>query len=235
MRLEPTIRSCWDKLPLCYQLCRDPFDPSAYKLVQGTVPARYLVPFAAVHLVTGIITSSLLQPNIMSVSSGNSAVEETMEVVKRKLRWHAVNSCKVIVYALKENWVPSADHLPYCKSALITYLPICNTTNGLVGMTAMRYGIYCLEKIASCQDLVFPTELLHMLKTRLDTKSKSLFPAGHDVQITCSLFNTYNAQRCSRSPFETYDQTYSLPGFALLSDIFVSSLHCITKSQEQNI
>ncbi|KAI8144873.1 hypothetical protein BJV82DRAFT_606563 [Fennellomyces sp. T-0311] len=114
VRFEATIKGYWNNLLAIYRICDDPFDPYGYKLVQGKVDPCHLLPFVVLHIVTGLITSSILQPHVIP-SSENSAVAETIQVIKIRLRTLAVNSCRVLVHALNDNWVPSTDHIPYCK------------------------------------------------------------------------------------------------------------------------
>ena len=80
-----------------------------------------------------------------------------------------------------------------------------------------------MEKLASCDDIAFPVDLLVMMKRRLENESKTLIPPDHNVPISSSLLVS-DQQSISRSQYEIYEQ-YPLPGLALLSDTFYSSLN----------
>ena len=112
------IKSWWDDLPPHFKICDDPFQPDGYKLVEKSVSSNYLGPFSTVHLLTAIIASSILQPHAMPASE-SAATVETIQIVREKLVSLALNSCKVLVYALNDNWVPQVNEIPTCRDLTI--------------------------------------------------------------------------------------------------------------------
>ncbi|KAI8145193.1 hypothetical protein BJV82DRAFT_605258 [Fennellomyces sp. T-0311] len=204
VRYEPMVKTWWDSLPPHFRICDDPFTPNGYKLVAGKVPATYLAPFIALHLMTGLITSSILQPHVMATSE-NAATAEAIQVIRRRLVSLALNSCRVAVYALNENWIPGVSKLPS------------------FGLNVIIFGTYFMEKLSGCDDIEFPLELLNMMKRRLESKSKTLIPLCHQVPLSSSLLRSYR-ENTQRTHLEIYE-SYPLPGFALLSDILFSSIN----------
>ena len=114
MQYEPIIKEWWASLPPELRLCDDPFDPNAYKLVEKIVPPGQLLPFTVLHLLTGVITSSILQPHIAHDSEG-TVTNDAIGLVRSKLMSLSLNSCKVLVYILGENWSPRNRGMPGCK------------------------------------------------------------------------------------------------------------------------
>ncbi|KAI8144942.1 hypothetical protein BJV82DRAFT_606837 [Fennellomyces sp. T-0311] len=208
MQYEPVIKEWWTSLPPQFRLCDDPFDPEAYKLFKYSVPANYLIPFTVLHVLTGVITSSILQPHIVQTSE-NTVTMDAIQLVRSKLISLALNSCKTLVYLLKENWNPSVCIMP------------------TFGLTIMNYTIYCLEKLSSCDATPFPTELLGIVKKSLSAMSKSLIPAGHEVHSRSPLLMAY-LEKPENSPFEIYEQ-YPLPGFVMTWDILFSSVNLLAE------
>ncbi|KAI8145381.1 hypothetical protein BJV82DRAFT_666641 [Fennellomyces sp. T-0311] len=200
---EPFLKDWWASLPLDYQVCKNPFDLDAYKLVEGKVTSKYL-PFIGLHIMTGVFTSSILQPHVLPTSE-STATMETIQIIRKNSISLALSSCKVLMHALNKNWDPYASDMPNYS------------------LSIMQYAVYCLERLSYCSDIRFPAELLNMLMKSLRARSKALFPSDHTVPLSSSLLTSYQ-EKSKKSLLEIYED-YTFPGIALLSDILFTSVN----------
>ncbi|KAI8144969.1 hypothetical protein BJV82DRAFT_606935 [Fennellomyces sp. T-0311] len=117
LRYQPLVLEWWNSLPQELRLCEDPFDPHAYKFVEGKVAPNTLLPFTILHIVTGIFSASILQPKVTPTSE-TVASPELVQLIRKNSIALAINSCKVLVYSLKENWDPYTSDMPSGKNFL---------------------------------------------------------------------------------------------------------------------
>ena len=92
----------------------------------------------------------------------------------------------------------------------------------IVSFAIIMYGVYALERLANCDDIEVPVELLTLLKGTLETKLSALLPDGHLVPSSISPLASY-LKNSSISPYEFYEK-YPFPGYALLSDVLSISI-----------
>ncbi|KAI8144953.1 hypothetical protein BJV82DRAFT_667492 [Fennellomyces sp. T-0311] len=209
LRLETFLRDWWDTLPSDYRLCEDPFNPSVYKLVEKKLRAPHLLPLIAVHVATGLISASLLEPRL-STEAG-CITSDILHSMRERLGKHAANSSRVLVYALKGNWTRTdGSDTPSFSCCMITQI------------------LYCLDKISSAADVQFPRELLGLFKKSFDTKIKPLLPLDHAIPSSSSPLVSYITENSKDAPLEMYDH-YPFPGYALLSDMFSTSISLLEK------
>ncbi|KAI8144970.1 hypothetical protein BJV82DRAFT_606941, partial [Fennellomyces sp. T-0311] len=202
LRYEPIVMEWWGSLPAEYRICEDPFDLYAYKLVERKVSPKRLLPFIILHLLTGIFASSILQPRVLPLSE-NFVTMETIEMIRERSVSLTINSCRVLMSALDENWDPYASDMPS------------------VSLTVMMYTAYCFEKLSCCNDIQFPSELLGLLAKNLRAKSKVLLPTGPIVPGSSSRLISF-LQHPESSSYEIYELS-PFPGDALLSDVLFTS------------
>ena len=114
LQYEPIVLEWWNSLPSDLQLCENPFDPEAYKLVGKKLSPNLLFPFTAMHLMTAVLTSSVLKPRY-TPSPDNAISIDVMQAVREKLLALAHNSSKVLIHSLKVNWAQYHCDTPSCK------------------------------------------------------------------------------------------------------------------------
>ena len=114
LQYEPIVLDWWNSLPFDFRLCDNPFEPEAYKLVEEKLPPNILLPFTAIHLVTAVLSSSVLRPRY-TPSPDNAISMDVMQAVREKLMTLAQNSSKVLIYSLKANWTENHSDTPSCK------------------------------------------------------------------------------------------------------------------------
>ncbi|KAI9477062.1 hypothetical protein BDB00DRAFT_859643 [Zychaea mexicana] len=206
LQYEPIVLDWWKDLPAELRICEDPFDPMVYTLVEKELSPLQLYPIIALHLLTGVLASSILQPQFVPSSSKNTISMNVILAVREKLMKLALNSSKVLIHSLKWNWGLDSSENPSFSLCLMTHV------------------LYCLEKLGHCADLPFPVELLHMMKEDFNLKKKALLPADHQVPSTSSLVTSYLENTNLPTTHLLYEQ-YPLPGLAMLSDILISSFN----------
>ncbi|KAI8144729.1 hypothetical protein BJV82DRAFT_57342 [Fennellomyces sp. T-0311] len=203
LMFEPIVNEWWSSLPKEFRLCDDPFDPDAYKLVMQDVPTKQSLPFAALHMLTCAICSSILQPSVLP-SQESIVTFDVIQSMRKQLIVLSLNSCRVLVHALKANWNTGTSDIPSFSFGV------------------MLYAHYCLEKIARCNDTPFPQDLLDFFKEIVDMKLGSVIPVGHEVPPSFSLVVT-SLENSKVSPYDVYEQ-YPFAGDALVVDVMRTSI-----------
>ncbi|KAI7853554.1 hypothetical protein BDC45DRAFT_569933 [Circinella umbellata] len=202
LRYEPIVLEWWNSLPSDLQLCENPFDPEAYKLVGKKLSPNLLFPFTAVHLMTAVLTSSVLKPQY-TPSPDNAISIDVMRAVREKLMSLAHNSSKVLIHSLKVNWAQYHCDTPSFSLCVIIHV------------------LYCLEKLGHCTDTPFPFHLLSMIKENFNERRIELLPVGHEVPSSASLLVSL-MENPNQNLIDLYGQ-YPLPGYAMLSDVLCTS------------
>ncbi|KAI9260730.1 hypothetical protein BDA99DRAFT_560790 [Phascolomyces articulosus] len=209
---QPIILDWWKKLPSEFRLYDDPFDNHIHKLLEKRIPSIQLFPLIAFHMLTGIVTASLLQPKCQpaDASQNNPISNNVLQSLHKELASLAKNSNKVMIYILKKNW--GRDESGWSPS-----LSFC----------MVAHILYIFDKLSNCPDVEFPIDLLNLFKKILHSNIKTLFPPDHQLPQSNSLLATYlqDLKNDSKlSPLEVYEQ-YPFPGYAQLNDIIFSSLN----------
>ncbi|KAI9498819.1 hypothetical protein BDB00DRAFT_799640 [Zychaea mexicana] len=210
LQYEPYVLDWWKSLPDEMRICEDPFDPMAYKLVEKKLPPLQLFPFIALHLLTGVLTSSILQPRVVP-SSINAISENVIQAVRERLKTFALNASNVLIHSLKANWdISSCDAPTFSFSIIAT-------------------ALYSLERLGHCTDIPFPLDLLLMMKGDFNNKRILLLP-DQEVPSSSSVVASF-LQNPDPSLVDLYEQ-YPLPGLAMLSDILMTSF---TQLEQQHL
>ncbi|KAI9260739.1 hypothetical protein BDA99DRAFT_538328 [Phascolomyces articulosus] len=204
LQYEPIVRDWWDSLPPDLRICEDPFDPEGYKLVENKVSSKLLFPYAAMNLLTAVMTSSVLRPQY-TPSSENAITIDVMHAVRQKLISLALNSSRVLIHSLQANWLEDTCDTPAFSLCVIIHV------------------LYCLEKLGHCADIPFPNQLLIMIKKNFERRRLSLLPADHVVPPSDSLLTSL-LENPDQPLMDLYEQ-YPLPGYAMLSDVLGTSFN----------
>ncbi|KAI8139924.1 hypothetical protein BJV82DRAFT_239627 [Fennellomyces sp. T-0311] len=194
LQFEPTIQSWWKSLPAELRLCEDPFDLKSARAGIESVPTSvHLMPFAAIHVITAMIQSALLQPQA-TIADGN---QDIIDILRERASSLTLCSTQALICTMKKNLEVDIEAIPVSLSYMMGVLhAVCN--------------------IVTCLEVELSQEMQNMLFYCF-TQLHSIALFDHYIPESATILQSFVAT-CKSNPIEMYNR-YPMPGVALLSDI----------------
>ncbi|KAI9495089.1 hypothetical protein BDB00DRAFT_815815 [Zychaea mexicana] len=200
LQFEPVARQWWADLPDELRPFEDPYSPEALGNIENIQEPTQTLVLAFIHTLTTIFHSCLLHPRHLSNDSG--ITKDVLEAIQQRAFTTSVRSSEIMIFALRRNLELVTDSLPLPFDFLMQLLhALCNVT--------------------ATSEVQFPPKVqaaFHKCFAIID----SFLPSGHHVPTSLSLLEVFMRTK-KRSPLNMYEE-YPLPGYALVADIFDTSL-----------
>ncbi|KAG2226566.1 hypothetical protein INT45_005052 [Circinella minor] len=115
LEFETILQEFWKSLPKIFKICDDPFTPTIEQVMNNIIDSISMIPFAALHCLSGIVQSSMLKPCF--VNTDDSPISDNMaRIIRDKAESMAIISIRALAYVTKRNLEIGVGSIPYCRS-----------------------------------------------------------------------------------------------------------------------
>ena len=113
LEFETTLQEFWKTLPEIFKICDDPFTPRIRQVMNDVTDSICMIPFAALHCLSGVVQSSMLKPCF--VNTNDSSIGDNMaRIIRDKAESMAITSIKALAYVMKKDLEIGVGSIP-CK------------------------------------------------------------------------------------------------------------------------
>ncbi|KAI9253429.1 hypothetical protein BDA99DRAFT_519755 [Phascolomyces articulosus] len=205
LQFEPVARQWWASLPGELRSCEDPYSDEVFDTIENLQEPTQTLVIVFIHVLSTIFHACMLHPRHLNDDS--AATKDVLEAIREKALKTSVRSSEIMIIALRRNLELENESLPLPFDFLMQLL-------------------HSLCKVTSSFDVQFQPRVQSAFH-KCFTIINSFLPPGHHVPASSSVLEVFVKTR-QRSPLRFYEE-YPLPGYALVADIFGTSLGRLRK------
>ncbi|KAI7860512.1 hypothetical protein BDC45DRAFT_494593 [Circinella umbellata] len=205
LQFEPVARQWWGSLPDELRPCEDPYAKDVFDVIEDIQEPTQTLVFVFIHVISTIFHACMLHPR--HSDNDSATTKEVLEAIRERALKTSVRSSEIMILALQRNLELENESLPLPFDFLMQLLhALCEVTSSF----EVQFQPRVQAAFHKCFSII-----------------NSFLPSGHHVPASSSVLEIFVKTR-QRSPLSLYER-YPLPGYALVADIFDTSLERLRK------